>query len=187
MEEMKEYIKNYEEVSLCSREFDLIKVDKIKRSFNKPIVYISVGRSIDLKEEMDVSNLDYDFIVTKGVNLKGNNVYYLGKETSNTQDYIIASDYIITKAGWGTISEALLAKKKIVVLERNNVSEDRNTISRLKNMNLAIEVSYNTDFDLEKTLNKLKNFKPRYNKYKLTNSYKEVAIKIINKLINVGD
>lgn len=182
MEEMKSYINNYEKVSLCSRDFNLEKVDKIKRSFNKPIVYISVGRSVDLKEEIDVSNLHYDFIVTEGIKLKGNNIYYLDKETSNTQDYLMASDYIITKAGWGTISEALLAKKKIAVLSRNNISEDRNTIYKLKDMNLAIEVNYNKNFDLEEILNKLKDFKPSYDKYKLTNDYNKIGDKIISFL-----
>lgn len=136
MEEMESYIKNYEEVSLCSREFALEKADKIKESFKKPIVYISVGRSVDLRDEIDVSNFNYDFIVTDGIKLKGNNVYYLDKETSNTQDYIMASDLVITKAGWGIISEALLARKKIAVLSRENVAEDRNTINKLKGDNL---------------------------------------------------
>lgn len=128
MDEMKEYIKDYEEVSLCSRDFDLVKVDKIKNSFKRPIVYLSVGRSVELKEEMDVSNLNYDFIVTDGIRLKGDNVYYL----TSAQDYLMASDFVITKAGCGTVSEALLAKKKIALLSRDNVAEDRNTICMLK-------------------------------------------------------
>lgn len=182
MEEMKSYITNYEEVSLCSRNFNLEKVDKIKRSFNKPIVYISVGRSVDLKEDIDVSNLDYEFIVTNGIRIKGSNVYHLDKETSNTQDYLMASDYIITKAGWGTISEALLAKKKIAVLSRNNVAEDRNTINKLKDMNLAIEVNYDKDFNLEEVLNKLRKFEPSYDKYRLANDYSKIGQRVIEFL-----
>ena len=150
MEEMKNYIENYEEVSLCSREFDLEKADKIKKNFKRPIVYISVGRSIDLQKEIDVSNLEYDFIVTDGVKLKGHNVYYLPKETPNTQDYLMASDFVITKAGWGTVSEALLAKKKIALLSIDNVAEDRNTIYKLKSNGLAIEVDFNFRRDLKK-------------------------------------
>lgn len=94
MEEMKDYIKNYEKVSLCSRDFDLEKADKIKRSFKSPIVYISVGRSVALKDEVDVSSLNYDFIVTDGIRLSGDNVHYLDKETPKyIQDYLIASDF----------------------------------------------------------------------------------------------
>jgi len=182
MEEMKSYIKNYESVSLCSRDFDLKKVDKIKRSFKGPIVYLSVGRSVNLKEEIDVSNLNYNFIITDGIKLKGSNIYYLVKETFNTQDYLMASDFVITKAGWGTISEALLAKKKMAVLSRNNVAEDRNTIKKLNNMDLAIEVNYENNFDLYNILNKLKDFNPRFDKYSLKNDYKKIGDILISYL-----
>ena len=182
MEEMKSYIKNYEEVSLCSRIFNLEKADKIKRSFKRPVVYLSVGRSVNLKEKIDVTNLNYNFIVTDGIKLIGDNVYYLAKETSNTQDYLMASDFVITKAGWGTISEALLAKKKIAVLSRDNVAEDRNTINKLKNIGLAIEVNYNNTFDLNNILNDLKRFNHRFDKNNFKNDYKKIGDKLISYL-----
>lgn len=178
MEEMKNYIENYEEVSLCSREFDLEKADKIKRNFKRPIVYISVGRSVDLQKEIDVSNLEYDFIVTDGIKLKGQNVYYLPKETPNTQDYLMASDFVITKAGWGTVSEALLAKKKIALLTRDNVAEDRNTIFMLKDKKLAIEV----DFSLEDVLKRLEDFNPKFNRYDLKNDYKKIGDILLSQI-----
>lgn len=177
MEEMKNYIRNYEEVSLCSRDFDLEKADKIKQSFKKPIVYISVGRSVDLNEEIDVSSLEYNFIVTDGIKLIGNNVYYLDKETPNTQDYLMASDFVITKAGFGTISEALLGKKKIAVLSRDNVAEDRNTIKKLVNMGLVIEVN----FDLEKVLSDLGMFIPNFDRYNFKNDYRKIGDLIYGK------
>lgn len=178
MEEMKNYIENYEEVSLCSREFDLEKADKIKKNFKRPIVYLSVGRSVDLQKEIDVSNLEYDFIVTDGINLKGHNVYYLPKETPNTHDYLMASDFVITKAGWGTVSEALLGKKKIALLSRDNVAEDRNTIYILKNKKLAIEV----DFNLEDILKKLEDFNPKFNRYDLENDYKKIGDILLSQI-----
>lgn len=176
MEEMKDYIVNYEEVSLCSRDFELEKADKIKRKFKRKIVYLSVGRSVQLNELLDTSGLNYDFIVTDGLNIKGDNVMYLSKETVNTQDYIMASDFIITKAGWGTVSEALLGKKKIAVLSRDKVAEDRNTIRKLVDNGLAIE----SNFDLEKILERLESFIPRYDKYDFKNDYKKIG-DIINE------
>lgn len=178
MEEMKNYIESYEEVSLCSREFDLEKVDKIKKNFERPIVYISVGRSVDLQKEINVSNLEYDFIVTDGIKLKGHNVYYLPTETPNTQDYLMASDFVITKAGWGTVSEALLAKKKIALLTRDNVAEDRNTIFMLKDKKLAIEV----DFSLEDVLKRLEDFNPKFNRYDLKNDYKKIGDILLSQI-----
>ena len=182
MEEMKSYIKEYEEVSLCSRDFNLEQVDKIKNSFKKKIVYVSVGRSVDLKDEIDVSNLNYEFIVTDGIKLKGHNVHYLDKETPNTQDYLMASDFVITKAGWGTISEALLGKKNIAVLSRDNVAEDRNTIQKLKYNGLAIEVDYEENFNLENILKNLEKFTPNFENYRLKNNYKEIGDIIMSNL-----
>ena len=104
------------------------------------------------------------------------------KEIPNTQDYLMASDFVITKAGWGTVSEALLAKKKMAVLSRNNVAEDRNTIKKLDNMDLAIEVNYENNFDLYNILNKLKDFNPRFDKYNLKNDYKKIGDKLISYL-----
>lgn len=177
MEEMKSYISNYEEVSLCSRDFDLEKADKIKKSFKRPIAYLSVGRSVDLQKEIDVNDLNYDFIVTDGIKLKGHNVYYLDKGISNTQDYLLASDFVITKAGWGTVSEALLGRKKIALLSRDNVAEDRNTINQLTGMGLAIE----TNFDLEKILRDLEVFNPEFYRYNFKNDYKRIGEFIYGK------
>lgn len=182
MEDMKDYIEEYEEVSLCSRKFNVEQVDKIKNSFNKKIVYISVGRSVDLKGKIDVSNLNYDFIVTDGIKITGHNVHYLNKETLNTQDYLMASDFVITKAGWGTISEALLCKKKLALLSRDGVAEDRDTIRKLKENGLAIKVNYEEDFNLECILKALEEFSPDFKRYNFKNNYKEIGDIIMSQI-----
>ena len=99
---MKNRLVKYDEVSLCAREFDLSAV-----------------------AEIDVSNEPYHFIVTEGIQLVGENVTYLAKETPNTHDYLCASEFVMTKAGFGTVAEALLAKKKIAVIEINRIAEYR--------------------------------------------------------------
>ena len=119
--------------------------------------------------------MDYDFIVTEGIRLSGDNVYYLDKETPNTQDYLMASDFVITKAGFGTISEALLENKRIAVLSRDNLAENRSTIKKLVNMGVAIKVNFN----LEKVLRDLEEFNPCFNKYNFMNSYKKMGNKLI--------
>ena len=83
----------------------------------------------------------------------------------------MASDFVISKAGWGTVSEAMLGKKKLALLSRDNVSEDRNTIKKLIDRDLAIEV----DFDLEKILKKLEEFTPRFDRYDFKNDYKKIG------------
>lgn len=178
---MIEYLNNYEKVGLSCREFNLEKVEKIKEKYSKPIVFVSVGRSVDINKEVDVSDLNYNFICTEGINLKGDNVEYILKETDNTHDYIMASDYIITKAGWGTVSEALIGNKKIALLSREGVSEDRNTINILLERNLAIKVdSYR--LNIKEIIKDLEKFIPSYEEFKIENSYREIGNRILELL-----
>lgn len=178
---MREYLSNYEKVGFLCRDFNLEKVEIIKKKYNKPIVFVSVGRSVDINKELDVSELNYNFICTEGINLKGDNVEYLPKETDNTQDYIMASDYTITKAGWGTVSEALIGNKKIALLSRDGVSEDRNTINILLERNLAIKVD-GYRLDIKEVIRELERFIPSYEEFNIENSYKEISNRILELL-----
>lgn len=177
---MKSYLKNFEEVGLCSRDFNEDNIKNIKENHSREMVFISVGRSVDLGRVINVEHLNYDFIVTEGTNFKGNNVTYLPIEVTNTQDYIKASDYIITKAGWGTIAEILCANKKCAVLSRDSIAEDRNTIKKLKLMNLAVEVNYEEDFDIENILKQLDDLNINSKDYRFENQYKDIANKIVS-------
>ncbi|WP_143315777.1 glycosyltransferase [Clostridium sp. HBUAS56017] len=179
IDNMKSYLKNYEEVGLCCRAFSKENVQKIKEKYKKKIVFISVGRSVELNGNINVENLNYDFIVTEGINIEGNNVTYLSKDIANTHDYVKASDYVITKAGWGTIAEVLCANKKCAILSRNSVAEDRNTIEKLKYMNLALEINYEESFDIGNILKQLDGLKVN-NDYKFENQYKDIAKKIVS-------
>ena len=110
------FFKDAKSISVCARSFDEKAVQQIRNRFDKPIVFVSVGRSVDLEEEIDVSHLNYQFIVTEGIQLSGDNVLYLPKEVENTQDYIKASEMVITKAGFGTVAETMLARKMCAVI-----------------------------------------------------------------------
>lgn len=128
----------YIDIGLSCRSFNDEKISKIRESSSLPKVFVSVGRSVNLKDAIDVENLPYTFIYTEGISLLGNNPMRLPESTLNTHDYLAACDYIITKAGWGTVAEALCARKPMLVLERNEIFEDRNTLNKLVALNLAV-------------------------------------------------
>lgn len=167
---MKSYLKNFQEVGLFCRSFDENNIKKIKEEHKKKKVFVGVDRSVELRNNINVENLNYDFIVTEGIKLQGNNVTYLTKEVINTQDYIKASDYIITKADCGIISEILCANKKCAVLSRNS-------IDKLKTLNLAVEINYEEDFNIKKILEQLVELKANNKEYKFKNQYKDIANK----------
>lgn len=117
----------HQEVSLVSRPVHEENVQKIKASHKREIVFVSVGGSAEIHSSIEVGYLPYDFLITQGVNLCGENVTRLPADTINTPDIIAASDYVIAKGGWSTVAEILLQQKKCALLFRGNNSEDRNT------------------------------------------------------------
>lgn len=172
---MKEFFKDAKEISLCAREFNLTAVEKIKSQFKQPIVFVSVGRSVNLTQEIDVSHLSYQFIVTEGIQLVGDNVIYLPKGIENTQDYIMASEMVITKAGFGTVAETMLAQKKCAVIGRESVAEDRATVHHLVEKGLALKIQYEDGLDMEWILDNLERFEPSYNQSIFTNDAKKIT------------
>lgn len=176
---MKNRFVKYDEMSLCAREFDLSAVAEIQSRYELPIVFVSVGRSVDLAEEIDVSNEPYHFIVTEGIQLIGGNVTYLPKETPNTHDYLCASEFVITKAGFGTVAEALLAKKKIAVIERDRIAEDRATVEWLVSRNLARPIQYDDGLNLSNLLKELEAWTPDYEAVPLSNDANKIASRLL--------
>ncbi len=135
-----QYAINPKHVGLCCRDFNDRKVKEIRDKFKMPIVFVSVGRSVQLNKTINVEKLPYVFVFTDGINLVGSNTYRLPIEIQNTQDYIKASDYVLTKAGWSTVSEAICAKKPIIVIDRKEVTEDRKTIENLLDLGIALTI-----------------------------------------------
>ena len=140
---------------------------------------MSVGRSVDLIEKKDGSNEPYHFIVTEVIQLVGENVTYLPKETPNTQDYILASEIVITKAGFVMLAEALLAKKKIAVIERNRIAEDRATVEWLVSRRLARPVQYDGGLTLSSILRDLEKWTPKYEDVQLSNDADKISRRLL--------
>lgn len=144
------------EVGFICRPFHAHMVEKIRQNYSLPIVYVSVGGSnsgIDF--EIDVRGMPYQFITTPGLKLIGDHVQFLPVETENTQDYIAAADYCITKAGWGTLAEEMIAGKKTALLERPDVPEDCYNIQELVYRKDAISVSVDALKDMRGIIEKL--------------------------------
>ena len=146
--------------SLSARPVCLKVVKQIKQQFTQPIVFVSAGMSTNLTFQWQVDTLPYQFITTQQVHITGKNVLKLSPESSNTQEYIAASDYVITKAGWGTVAEALLSHKKLALFARDTVYEDRHTIQQLVSEQLAVKVTDENFQDIRMLINKMDQLLP---------------------------
>ena len=125
---------------ICRR-FDPDRIAAIKAQYG-PSIFITCGKSADL-DNIQIDNYYGTIFTTSGINITatGNaTVVQLPIETFDTHNYLAASDIVIAKAGWGTISEALLSKRNLVLIDREGVLEDTENIEELKRRGVAVSI-----------------------------------------------
>lgn len=181
---IKGYFKTTKDVGLSCRNFHDDNVNRIKEKYNKPILYVSVGRSVELEQELNVEGLPYQFIYTVGVKLKGKNTELLPINIDNIHDYIKAADYVITKAGWGTVAEAICAHKPMLVLRREDIVEDRVTLRNLLDLGIALPITIDeiNAIRLTELLEQLNVKKENY-QY-ISDSYRNCSIDIAKQILD---
>lgn len=159
-EELHDYCQNFECVSLISRQVNISEVKKIKDQFSRKIIFVSLGASAEIKESINVDNLPYEFLITRGLNITGKNVHTLPEDMINTPDYIAASDYVIAKGGWSTIAEILLQHKKCALIFRGNNSEDNNTKKILEERRQCISLEGHELSNMRNVIDKIEQLNP---------------------------
>lgn len=102
--------------------------------------------------------------------------------TLHTQDYVAAADYVITKAGWGTVAECLLAQKPMALFARDSVLEDRTTIRLLEQKKLGIKVTYEQLTEMSDLLEQMKQIT-----YPAVPEYHNAAAEIVSKLLTLTE
>lgn len=171
------------EVGFTCRDINLDKVEKIKQQYGKSIM-ITCGKSANLNT-INIKNFKGTIFTTSGIEITCEdkcNVVNLPIDTLDTQNYIAASDMVITKAGWGTIAEGIIGHTNLVLIERPSAKEDSFNIEELKKRNLAISINEEDllDLDIEKLREKLK----QEINYDKLNSYKNDAAKVAEIILN---
>lgn len=108
-------------------------IKKIKEKYgDKKIIFIGFGGMYENQTPIDVSDIDANFILGAKANVIAKDPVRLNA-IDDYYDYMSASDLIISKAGWGTINEAISAKVPIFLIKRD-IPEDiwnTNEIERL--------------------------------------------------------
>jgi hypothetical protein len=142
-------------VGFVSRAINYEIVEEIKRKFN-PEIFLTLGKSAAIYN-MRIRNLTKSIIITEGVEVSAStNTIKLPLSTLDTHNYIAASEYVITKAGWSTVSESLIGGSKLILLDRPSVYEDTFIINQLVKEELAISIEErqlnNLDFNAIKNL-----------------------------------
>ena len=129
------------QIGFICRCFDPDRIAVIKAQYG-PSIFITSGKSADL-HNIQIDNYDGTIFTTSGINITatGNaKIIQLPVETFDTHNYLAASDIVIAKAGWGTISEELLSKRNLVLIDRKGVLEDTENIEELKRRGVAVSI-----------------------------------------------
>jgi len=96
---------------------------------------MSVEYSNNFRKLFD-KNKKTAFIVSSSFPKISNNCYPIPINETESQNFIMAADYVITKAGWSTVAESLISGKSMVVLNRKNIPEDITTIEYLRTLGI---------------------------------------------------
>ena len=171
------------EVGFTCREIDLDKVEKIKSQYGKSIM-VTCGKSANLNT-INIKNFKGTIFTTSGINITCEddcNVVNLSIDILDTHNYIAASNLVITKAGWGTIGEAILGHTNLVLIERPSAKEDSFNIEKIKENKLGISIK-EKDLSTIDILSLEKELKNNID-YKKLNTYKNDVDKIFNLILN---
>jgi len=178
-------VSNLQEVGFISRKIDNKEVKEIRRKIgiDKKLVYIGIGKSVDLRmlNELNIQRFnEYNFLFSSGVDLQGDNIYIIPESVTETQNYIAACDYVITKPGWSTATEAILADVPLLLINRNEIIEDKKVSQKIQSLDLGLSISQQEfeDLDFEAELKKLNTRRENFRGY--CNQVGEVAEKIIS-------
>lgn len=133
---------------LISRNVNLQEVQKIRKFLNpkgqRKIIFIGAGMKIDIPLEnlpiWDSENCV--FVVSSNVEVNKPNVFHIPTDYTESQNYIAASNLVISKAGWGTIAEAVNSNVPLLILNRPSMNEDQNTICYLKERDLCRTIDW---------------------------------------------
>ena len=132
-----------------ARNVDGNEVHRIRELVNptgeKFVVFFGLGMKIDIAqlERLPIwDSRNCVFIVSSNVQVQRSNVFSIPKDYIESQHYIATADLVISKPGWGIVSEAVCVRKPLLILDRQTMREDQHTISFLKANHLCKTITW---------------------------------------------
>lgn len=118
---------NKHELSRIKQELDLDRFEKV--------IFFTAGLAIEDLKDLELLQLWNDpsvaFLVSSTMSIQKDNIFHIPMDYLESQHYVAAADYVITKPGWSTISEAILFEKPLMLIKRSGMREDTNLITAL--------------------------------------------------------
>lgn len=127
-----------EDVGYFSRKVNEQEVSRLRTLHHiqphEKVICMIIGMKIDLDglQHWEIWNQENcRFVVASNMHVNHPNVITIPRECTESQHYVALSDVVISKAGWGTVGEAVNNGKQLILINRD-MTEDQNTIHYLK-------------------------------------------------------
>jgi len=143
------------EISLVSREITIDRRDMRRKcgvSDDELLIYLGVGISFDpsyMRGMKKIDVPDVKFLVSSNAELPFGNVIKIPNSETETQNYIGMCDLVVSKNGYGTVSEAVRAKIPMFLLKREGFKEDELIGNKVKELGIGRFISERSFLDVE--------------------------------------
>ena len=171
-------------ISLVSREITVDRREMRKRHGvrdNELLVYVGVGISFDpsyMRRMKKVAMPDVKFLVSSNAELPFENVISIPNNETETQNYIGMCDLVVSKTGYGIVSEAIRANVPMFLLKREGFKEDELIGNKVEEMGIGKFISEKSFLDgdwasdLNLNLNSLGEYIKRFDKLNSNSRFK---------------
>ena len=179
------------EISLVSREITVDRQDMRRKcgvSDDELLVYVGVGLSFDpsfMRYMKPIEAPNVKFLTSSNTELPFGETIKIPTNETETQNYIAMCDLVVSKTGYGTVSEAVRAMIPMFMLKREGFKEDELIGNKVKELGIGKFISEKSflDGDWIERLDEVKSLRERFDN--LPKRFKEEGVQeIINTMIN---
>lgn len=158
------------EISLVSREITADKYNMRRKwgiSDDEMLVYLGVGRSFNPSIMRNMKKIDQPnvkFLVSSYAELPFDNVIKIPSTETEAQNYINMCDLVVSKTGYGTVSEAVRGKIPMFLLKRDGFKEDELIGNKVEELGIGKFISEKSflDGDWIERIEEVKKYRGRY-------------------------
>ena len=175
-------------IGLVSRPLSSERIRHIRDKYKRPgrlLVFLSVGGALSLKNAALPPEVDY--LYTRGIELpSGDNTFKVPPDAADTHNYLAACDCVVTKCGWSTAAEALIAQKPLYLMRTGEGGiEERHMLNELSFLCISRLIESGNGVKLDKGLfDDIYSMQNAYGKIptRYTNQVSEIASRILSYL-----
>lgn len=147
--------KNKKEISLVSREITLDRCDMRKRCSipdGELLVYAGVGKSFDSSflrsmKPIEAEATNVKFLASSNTELPFDNMIRIPNNETEAQNYIAMCDLVVSKTGYGTVSEGVRAKLPMLLFKRDGFKEDELIGNKVEELGIGQFISEKSFLD----------------------------------------